>query len=1274
LGEIFVANDYSGVSVISDATDNVVASISTDGGPYAVAYDSGKGEVFLTTLAGDKIDVISTTTDTVVARLGSGGGPFGAAYDSGKGEVFVVNENSNDATVVNDTNNTLVATVSGLTTPCAVAYDGAKGELFVADYAYPGRISVISDTTNAVVSSIAVGAVPDAVAYDPAKGEIFVASEVTNDISVINDTTNSVVATVGVGGGPDGLAYDSGKAEVYAMNGDSNNASVISDATNKVVANIALGTRPSNAAYDSGAGEIFVALSSSCSVGVISDATNAAGTPITVGTGSTQAVYDSVKGEIFIANEWADNVSVVSEVTNKVVASIAVGTWPHAEAYDNGTGEIFVANSDSSDVSVISDVTNKVVSTIHVGASPEGLTYDSGKNEVFVANQATSNVSVISLATDRVVANIAVGQLPEGDTYDNGTGEIFVTNVNSNNVSVISDVTDKVVATIAVGSYPEGATWDSGKGEIFVSNSNSGTVSVISDTTNKVLTNISVGTGMVVLAYDSSNGDVFVGNQFRSSIIVISDVTDNVAYNFNTGTGPMGTAIDSRTSFVYIANYLQGTISIVSMGPQPNTYPVSFSESGLPTGTAWSVALNGTLYHSTGTVITFTEPNGTYPWVLGSVAGYHANNYSGKVTVNGTATSVIISWMLVTYAVTFNESHLPFGTEWWINVTGGPSTPSTTTSLSFNESNGTHTYSVATVNKDYSAQGGSFAVSGVALSRNVTFALVKYAVTFTESGMAPGTAWSVTLNGSTNTSTTTTVGFTEINGTYNYAIGAPSGYRVTPSSGTASVVGKIVKVSVTFTIVPRFTVTFVEAGLPKGTTWSITLNGTTSASSASKIMFNNMTNNATGYLYTVWPVVGYSANQSSGKVVIWNSNVTVEIAFAPIPPSRYSVTFVESGLSVGTNWSVTFNGTIRTSTATNIVFSNLLNNTIGYSFSVGTVSGYRANVSAGTVVIDGANITRAISFTRSGTESRYAVTFNETGLPSGTSWSVTLNGTLRTGTGSIIFSEPNGTYAYAAGAISNYIASPSSGSVKVNGTVAGQLIAFALQPGRYSLMFSETGLPTGTNWSVTVGSVIQSSTSSSMVLIEVNSTYHYLVGKVTGYSSSPSSGNVTVNGGSRTVSITFTRFIPAPVYQVTFTETGLPVGTNWSVTLFGKTMGSVTTSVTFHEVNGSYSFTVPAVGGYTASPSSGSIAVNGSAVSQPISFAQSSKAPPQTGVLGLSTNVGYVVIGAIALVVVGVVTTVLIRKRKTSADPASDQDSPQAVEDETPTPPPTPPE
>ena len=157
---------------------------------------------------------------------------------------------------------------------------------------------------------------------------------------------------------------------------------------------------------------------------------------------------------------------------------------------------------------------------------------------------------------------------------------------------------------------------------------------------------------------------------------------------------------------------------------------------------------------------------------------------------------------------------------------------------------------------------------------------------------------------------------------------------------------------------------------------------------------------------------------------------------------------------------------------------------------------------------------------------------------------------------------------------------------------------------KYSVTFTESGLPSGTSWSVTLGGTAQQSTAATDVFTEANGSYSYTVSTVSGYTVSPSSGTLTVNGANVNQAVTFTQNV-AKKYSVTFTESGLPSGTSWSVTLGGTSQQSTTTTDVFEEVNGSYSFTIGSVSGYSVSPASGTVNVNGAAVNQAIGFTAS---------------------------------------------------------------------
>ena len=112
-----------------------------------------------------------------------------------------------------------------------------------------------------------------------------------------------------------------------------------------------------------------------------------------------------------------------------------------------------------------------------------------------------------------------------------------------------------------------------------------------------------------------------------------------------------------------------------------------------------------------------------------------------------------------------------------------------------------------------------------------------------------------------------------------------------------------------------------------------------------------------------------------------------------------------------------------------------------------------------------------------------------------------------------------------------------------SGASAAPLVA-----GSYSVSFSETGLTSGTQWNVVLGGASQNSTASSIVFSEVNNTYSYTIGNVSGFSVksvSPASP-VTVNGAAITVSVTFTKLASVSISPV-------KLGTAADFTILAKT-------------------------------------------------------------------------------------------------------------------------
>jgi YVTN family beta-propeller protein len=102
-------------------------SLSHSGGCYGLAYDSNMGEVFVANGDTNSVYVISDSTNQVVATIEVGPSPNCVAYDSSDGSIFESNYNSTSLSVVSDNNNTVIATVPLQKQPQGIAFDSGKG-------------------------------------------------------------------------------------------------------------------------------------------------------------------------------------------------------------------------------------------------------------------------------------------------------------------------------------------------------------------------------------------------------------------------------------------------------------------------------------------------------------------------------------------------------------------------------------------------------------------------------------------------------------------------------------------------------------------------------------------------------------------------------------------------------------------------------------------------------------------------------------------------------------------------------------------------------------------------------------------------------------------------------------------------------------------------------------------------------------------------------------------------------------------------------------------
>jgi hypothetical protein len=658
------------------------------------------------------------------------------------------------------------------------------------------------------------------------------------------------------------------------------------------------------------------------------------------------------------------------------------------------------------------------------------------------------------------------------------------------------------------------------------------------------------------------------------------------------------------------------------------SYSVTFSESGLPSGETFQVTVNGApeslLTDGSTDSLSFAEANGTYGYAIADISGWHQTTlaYYGNVTVAGASVSeTTLVYSQVTYSVTFSESGLPSGETFQVTVNGVPEsllTDGSTDTLTFSGlANGTYGYTIADVSGWHQttlAYGGNVVVSGGTVTEpTLAYTQVTYSVTISESGLPIGQNFSVTVGGVlqylTTDGATDSLTWTGLpNDTYAYSVADISGWHQTTLaySGDITVIGASVTEPTLVYTAWVYSVTFAESGLPPSTSWSVILNGTNQTSSGPSIVFSEP--NGT-YLYHLGIVPGYGPTPSMGSVTVSGAAQSIPIAFVR---GTFTVTFTETGLPGGTHWSVTLNGTTQTTTMASMAFT-VPNGT--YSFSIPTIAGYYISPSYGAVVVNGAPVSQAITFT----QIVYTVTFTESGLRAGAQWMVALNGTEETSTGTTIsFGELDGTYTYVVIGPSGYrVSAPApEGTVIVNGASDRESVSF-VRGATYTLTFHETGLRPGTSWCVTIGAPFCSTSATVSIKDLTPGTYTYSVGSFTGMTtfvklgalSEPTSGSVTV-AHSETFQVRYT-------YPVTFTESGLPHATSWTVTAGGIVGTSTSTTIVIDLTNGTYAFSVHAVAGYITSPASGRLTVAGGPAGVSVTFTARSHAPAQEPVGGV---------------------------------------------------------
>ncbi|MCI4324075.1 MAG: hypothetical protein L3K03_08740 [Thermoplasmata archaeon] len=968
---------------------------------------------------------------------------------------------------------------------------------------------VLPNGTSVTGNFGAVGAtVPQWDVYDSVTGDLFFVANNSNMVVVWSPSDHQIVKRILIPGYSPyltGLILDPTDSRLFAINDERDNLSIINTSSLNITGFAGAGQNPYGGAWDPVNDRLYVADLGNDQVDVLNAATGASIGSFEVGGEPQGVAYDPNNGSILVGNTGGDNVTVYNLTQGKVTGQLIAGSDPGSLAVDATDNLVIVANQYSANVTLFDAQTLRQIGSIPTGAEPVWVNI-TPNGHAYVSNKQSDNITVLDdEGTPSWLATLPGGNVPWGGAYDPADGDEYVPNDGSNNLTVIADASTTTVANDLLGVAPTAVAYDATHDVYYVADSTNQLL-LVNATTHAVMGALGLPFIPGHLLDVPSLDELWMDGRNTTYVDVTAELNEStmvLSHQLDTGgVGPM--AFDPVQDVIVLANS-HGNLTLIDPAtvvgtasislPMPGGYPLQASSILWDPATA-EVYLTGGITNNSLTVVNIGSssvvdaiPTGFDPQgeVLDLATGniYVTNAGSANLTVVDPTTDV----------PTFSS---PTGL--------GPN------GIVYDSSNG-YLY-VANEN-----------------SNNVSV-------------LSPGTVAPIT----------------------SLAVGVdPDGIAYASDIGNVSV-----------------------------------------------------------------------ANEDNG---------TLSLIGAPgTPPPEYSVTFASSP----TSCSLTFDGTVYSNgeVDANVVagtYPIVAPSCSGEVFSEweSSVGGVTTASAAATNVNVDATGTLTASFVSAGSTYQVAV------VTSPTSCDIQIDGTTY-GDGQTADGVTAGTHTISApscpgetfsswATTAGSLGSPSSADTSLQVTADATLTATFTTTPTYQVDFAESGLPVGTGWSVLLDGVLVSSTTTSLSFVEPDGTYAYSITDVPGWHQTtlPYSGFITVSGQGVTES---TLAFGAFTYSIAIAESGLPQGTSWSVTLNGVLQTVSVTMMYFYEPNGTYSYTVGTVSGFSSQPPSGSLSVVGAALSQSISFLVIPPPPPVGGApahpafLGLPGDDGYALVGVLALI------------------------------------------
>jgi YVTN family beta-propeller protein len=843
-GRLLVSDFGSNTVVeLNETTGALLGSVYVGTGPTSIVYDPSNGEAYVIESGRGNVTAINVSTLRTNGNFKAGASPNDVVLDSGQNQLWVDNTYSSNVTVINLTSGRSIANLPLGSYPGQEAYDAQLGAVFIASEnpAYPGTVTEFNDSNLTLVRTITVGSDPYGLAFDPSLGYLYAVNTYTQNLSVVNASSGRVLANVPLPAQPFTAVFDGPSDVVFEIAYWSSTVVMLSPLNGSVRSSASVGYLPYGAALVPTNHELFVPNNLNSSTSVVNGTTHLISRGIHGESGPEDAIYDPASGDVYVSNCDANTISVLNETGQ--VRDITSATCPEELTYVSRHQTVFV-DSAYGWVETMNGSTNTPWSGFSVpGGYPlGGIGYDPQTDRVYIAVDGgvnASNLSVYDAHTLKFVQGIAVGANPTGIAYDPANSYLYVANSGSDNVSVVNATTGTAVAAIPVAPDPTGIAFDSANDYLIVTDPQVGELTLINGSENQAVSTVEVGGGPRWVVIDPATQTAFVGNTGAGSIDIldatgvprvhgvdfeetglvngttwsvtlggIDHASNNSSVEFSEENGTYHWSVGNVPGFG--GEQLSGTITVNGSSVTTDLnftqvdYSVTVSEHGLPSGTEWWVNLtSGITAHSAAANLSFDAPNGSYGYSVSTANKSYAAP-GGSLRVLGENTMVSVAFALVTFRAEFAEIGLPNNANWGVSIDGQKLQGSG--DLSIMLANGSYSWTISTGVSDYSVSpvSGDFRIDGSPYEVNLTFQLVPmetFTVTFNESGLPHGTTWTVSLAGSPESSSGTTISFTMPNGSYAFAVSTGARYSPSPSSGTAPVQGMNLSEPIEFTMI-----------------------------------------------------------------------------------------------------------------------------------------------------------------------------------------------------------------------------------------------------------------------------------------------------------------------------------------------------------------------------------------------------------------------------------------------------------------------------------------